>query len=120
MDNVLPDCEPHGLNKIDFLTTLFNLIFLGISFQRGDANGDTQLDLSDAISILVFLFIGESELSCQAAADATADSKLDLSDAFAILGYLFQGSGPLPAPFSECGPAPAPNGEELPCEAPGC
>jgi hypothetical protein len=67
-----------------------------VLFVRGDPNGDHILDLSDAISILGFLFTGGRAPSCKDAADVNDDGSLDISDAVALLGYLFLG-GDLPA-----------------------
>ena len=66
-------------------------------FERGDANADTQLDLTDGIAILESLFLGE-ELTCPGAAEVNDDGELNLADAVYLLGYLFLG---LPAPLGE-------------------
>lgn len=85
-------------------------------FQRGDANVDGVENLSDAVTVLGYLFLGAPrELACQKAADMNDDGKLDIADPSALLGYLFLGSTPrLPAPFQACGTDPTPDG--LKCE----
>ncbi|MBI4607276.1 MAG: hypothetical protein HY721_35370, partial [Planctomycetes bacterium] len=77
----------------------------GPNFKRGDANGDGAADISDAVTILEYLFTGTQGLPCLDAADANVDGGVDMSDAIYLLAYLFSG-GPKPeAPFPGCGPA---------------
>ena len=63
-------------------------------FQRGDANTDSFLDISDALAVLGYSFLGSS-LACEDAADANDDGAIDVSDAIAMLEAVF-GVGPLP------------------------
>lgn len=76
------------------------------SFIRGDSNTDAILDISDAVSLLNYLFLGTFKINCEDSGDANDDGILDLSDAIYILGHLFLGSpAPLP-PFPAAGPDP--------------
>jgi hypothetical protein len=79
----------------------------GMDFRHGDSNSDGQLDLSDAVFTLLYLFSEGTEPQCPDAADINDDGRLDLSDPISGLNYLFAPSGlesPLsPAPDS-CGP----------------
>jgi hypothetical protein len=84
-------------------------------FRRGDVNADGALNLSDAVSLLEWLFRGGVEPSCRSAADANADGALNLTDAVTLLGHLFQAAGPLPEPAASCGPDPS--RDPLRCEA---
>lgn len=68
------------------------------AFIRGDANGDTTIDLADAISVLDFLFSGGTNPACQNAADANDDDQINIADAVQILDALFVGGAPLPPP----------------------
>jgi hypothetical protein len=92
------------------------------SFHRGDPNADGTTDLSDAIAIFGFLFLGDDAPTCQESADSNHDGKVDISDGIHVLSWLFAG-GPPPAPP---GPPPAPCGQDvdspdLGCETyPGC
>jgi hypothetical protein len=81
-------------------------------------NGDERLDLSDAVAILSFLFLGGSILDCPDARDANDDARVDLSDAVFVLTFLFLGGLPIPDPGPDaCGPDPT--ADELgPCPAP--
>lgn len=73
-------------------------------FRRGDGNNDGQLDISDPVAVLGFLYLGKpEELACEDAADADDNGLLQLTDAVRLLGHLFLGSAPLPEPFAECG-----------------
>jgi hypothetical protein len=73
----------------------------------GDCNQDGSLDISDAICLLGYLFLGEPvQLACGdgthqdagnvALLDWQPDGGLDLADAIGMLGYLFYGSKPHP------------------------
>jgi len=77
-------------------------------FRRGDCNGDSAGDISDAIFALGFLFAGGPASDCPEACDANGDAETDLSDAVYILGALFTGGPPPVAPYPECGPDPEP------------
>jgi hypothetical protein len=75
-------------------------------FHRGDPNADGKTDLSDAIALLEFLFLGGVTPGCKESADVQNDGLVDVTDAVSILNYLFL-NGPRPsspgAPGSECG-----------------
>jgi hypothetical protein len=87
-------------------------------FQRGDCNDDGNVDISDAVCILSWLFLGEDAPGCLAATNANGDVGTDLSDAVYLLTHLFLG-GPAPVdPFPECGPGRLPTDEEMGCGTP--
>lgn len=78
----------------------------------GDTNQDGRIDLSDAVSLLGHLFLGNpdrlpcgnGEVSDPANAvllDLNGDSEIGLADGIHLLIYLFQG-GPQPAGGTEC------------------
>jgi mono/diheme cytochrome c family protein len=75
----------------------------GAAYLRGDPNDDGNRDISDAISILFFLFTGSASLSCRDAADIDANGQIQLTDALSLLRYLFLLDGPPPPPFEACG-----------------
>jgi hypothetical protein len=74
----------------------------GAYFLRGDANGDAQLDIADAITILSHLFAGRNAV-CAAAFDANADGMLDIADPISLLTHLFAHGAPPSTPFPACG-----------------
>ncbi len=88
-----------------------------IDFQRGDANGDGVVSISDAHAILSWLFRGMPAPECLKAADADDSGNVQLGDARAILYYLFLGHMAPSSPFPDIGPDPTP--DELACESYG-
>ena len=76
-------------------------------FQRGDANSDGNLDLSDGVRILNFLFLGGDAGGCLDAADADDSGGVELTDGIRVFNFLFLGGAPLPDPGSgACGVDP--------------
>ncbi|MBN1442924.1 MAG: hypothetical protein JXA90_09450 [Planctomycetes bacterium] len=82
-------------------------------FIRGDASADNAVEMSDAISILGFLFLGSRRPACFDAADANDDGRIDVSDPIAILQFLYLGGEPLPAPQGT--PGEDPTDDEMTC-----
>ena len=92
-------------------------------FVRGDCNGDgvSGGDVSDAVSMLVFVLLGGTVPSCQAACDADASSVIDVGDALYILGHSYLGSAAPPAPYPGCGTSDLEGDMLLGCDsAPAC
>jgi hypothetical protein len=84
-----------------------------LAYVRGDANGDGRKDISDPITILGCLFLGEACSTCGEAADANDDGAVQISDPIYLLNWRF-GAGPGPrAPFPDCGRDPTE--DELEC-----
>jgi hypothetical protein len=69
---------------------------------RGNANNDSNIDISDPAYILNYLFIGGPAPPCDDVADANFDGKLDLSDAVYILRALFLGGDPILPEEARC------------------
>ncbi|MBI4603814.1 MAG: PKD domain-containing protein [Planctomycetes bacterium] len=88
----------------------------GPVFHRGDADSNGVLQLTDAIRILGFLFLGGIAPTCMDAGDADDNGTLQLTDAIRILGFLFLGGVPPSPP----GPPPEACGEDPPGGALGC
>ncbi len=59
-----------------------------LSYRIGDANASGQVDISDALTIFGFLFLG-ANLGCKEAADANLDGRLDIADGIQLLRALF-------------------------------
>ncbi|MBI4584551.1 MAG: SBBP repeat-containing protein [Planctomycetes bacterium] len=80
-----------------------------ISFIRGDCNGDggASLDLTDAIFLLKYNFLGGATPPCLSACDANGDDEIlgQVTDAIYILQFTFLGGDPPPAPYPDCGEA---------------
>ena len=83
-----------------------------IRFLRGDSNRDNNVDISDAIFTLTYLFLNNNQPpTCMDAVDANDDGKVDISDAITTLGYLFLGNPTeLKPPFSYLGIDPTADG----------
>jgi ELWxxDGT repeat protein len=79
-----------------------------VAFHRADPNHDARTDLSDALSIFGYLFLGDAAPSCRESADVNNDGAIDISDGIGVLNWLFLG-GEAPAPP---GPAGGPCGED--------
>jgi hypothetical protein len=98
---------------------LLNLL-QSIPFVRGDINSDGDHNISDATSLLYYLFQKRKTPSCLKAADANDDGSVNIADAIYLLTTLFLESGEFPAPFPECGFDPTPDGlgcgQYAPCE----
>ncbi|MEM7166613.1 MAG: FG-GAP-like repeat-containing protein [Planctomycetota bacterium] len=86
------------------------------TFVRGNVNGDTGVDIGDAVALLAQLFQTPPASFCMAAADANEDGSVNIADAVFLLTFLFT-AGPAPT-------APYPNCEAtvgaLPCDVSGC
>jgi len=80
------------------------------TFRRGEVNGDAQVDLGDAISILNHLFVKPGAFDCDDALDTNDDGQLDLGDPIYLLNYMFaSGSAPPPPGPGACGEDPTPD-----------
>jgi hypothetical protein len=88
-----------------------------IAIVRGDANSDLAIGLSDAVSILGYLFEGRGDLPCAAAADFNDDGGVAIDDAISTLEFLFLGGAAPSAPYPSCGLVPE---GALPCEREAC
>lgn len=88
------------------------------NFVRGSLNGDSLLNLSDAVFLLEHLFLGGRPFQCAAAADVNGDDIVDLADGAYLLNFLFRGGKAPPAPFPVCGQDPGP--VALPCDSSPC
>jgi hypothetical protein len=76
-------------------------------FFRGDADGNGNIALSDAVRVFQYLFNGGAASECRESADANNDSNINLTDGVHVLNYLFL-QGDLPSP-------PGPPGIGAPC-----
>ncbi len=85
-------------------------------FVRGDADGDSEPSLTDAVVVLEYLF-RDGFLRCEKAADANDDGFVDITDAIALLFHLFAGGPAIPEPFPASGQDPTADG--LSCDAAG-
>jgi parallel beta-helix repeat protein len=78
----------------DFLTGAFAYFD---AHRRGDATGDGARDITDAISVLDYLFRSGQAPPCNDAADSNHDGEVNISDPVHLLLHLFAG-GEAPSP----------------------
>lgn len=71
--------------------------FTFIDYLRGDVNGDNQVNLSDPIFILRYLFQGGEHPKNLDTADTDNNERVDLNDAKVLLNFLFLEGAPPPA-----------------------
>ncbi|MEC9476847.1 MAG: tandem-95 repeat protein [Planctomycetota bacterium] len=79
---------------------------------RGDANTDGQLDVSDPVETVLYLFDGDP-VACLLALDSNDDELVDLGDIIYSLNNLFSTGADPAAPYPFCGTDPTPG--SLPC-----
>lgn len=105
-----PPCVP-GPARVQ-VTTNFGTDFdpagfiyeeIGSTFLRANSNADTDVDLSDGVATLNFLFTGGATPRCMDAADADDSGEVDLTDAVFTFGFLFLGGDVPPLPYPGCG-----------------
>ncbi|MDD4052528.1 MAG: M28 family peptidase [candidate division Zixibacteria bacterium] len=61
----------------------------------GDANGDTKVNVGDAVYIITYVFRGGPAPDPMGAGDAYCDGKINVGDAVYLISYIFR-SGPMP------------------------
>ena len=76
------------------------------SFNRGDVNGDTTVNISDAIFFLTYLFPSGPPftLACEDAGDINDDGSHNVADAVYLLTFLFSVGAPAPPGHPLCVP----------------
>lgn len=105
--SVLPVIKSAKVEILDFFP-------LPTFFLRGDADGSGSVDITDAIRILNYLFLGGVAPACMDAADVQDAGRVDISAPISLLNFLFLG-GPAPAvPFPVRGIDPTPDAFECP------
>lgn len=90
----------------------------GVLIFRGDCSPDLQLNITDAVRVLNFLFIGGGEPACLAACDSDGSRVLNITDGIYLLSFLFLGGPAPPAPGPRCGVDPNPS--EIGCAQTNC
>lgn len=71
-------------------------------FLRGNSNTDNEIDISDAIRILLGLFAAQP-LLCPDSADVNDDGVIDISDVINLLSYIFLDWTSPPTPYPQVG-----------------
>ena len=99
---------PNGCDSAD-VTALPPTTFL-----RGDANSDSSVDVSDAVTILLYLFAGRT-LNCEDAADFNDGGSINIADAVLLMNALFTN---IQAQSPVCGSDET--ADDLSCNTYGC
>jgi hypothetical protein len=73
-------------------------------FVRGEVNADGEVNITDGIDLLNFLFLGGAPPEPVEAADINDDTSVDIGDAVYLFNFLFLGGQDIPAPFPDPGP----------------
>jgi photosystem II stability/assembly factor-like uncharacterized protein len=71
------------------------LVALPPSYVCGDANGDDAVNISDAVYLIAYIFVGGLAPTPLAAGDANCNGAVNISDAVYLIAYIFSG-GPAP------------------------
>lgn len=61
-------------------------------FDKGDANGDNSVDVSDAVVVIDKFHHPSNDINCPLNADANGDGVIDVSDAVVIIAIFHYGS----------------------------
>lgn len=105
-NSVLPVLAPS-------LTTILKLDDLPPTpFQRGNVDWSPEVDLTDAVTVLGYLFLGVSQPTCVDAADVDDSGAIDIADPINLLAFLFLGGNPPAVPFPN--PGLDPTDDEFP------
>jgi len=119
-----PDCGVVGVAEVKVCTIRgcdsdpqgFTYGQKEIDFIRGDSNADDDVDISDGVTILIYLFLGGITTECLDAFDADDKGGVDLTDAVYVFNFLFTGGPDIPLPYPLAGKDPTP-GDSLKCLA---
>ncbi len=68
--------------------------FMFSMFISGDVNDDEEIDVSDVIYFVNYLFLGGSEPIPFQAGDVNSDENIDTGDLIYLINYLFIGGSP--------------------------
>ena len=92
---------------------------VGAKFSRGDADGNSKINVVDAI-LIIQIETGNlpEKFDCDDALDANDDGNVTTQDGIRVLQYVFERGPNLPPPFRTCGDDPT--DDDLECNASNC
>ena len=97
------------LQQIDFENVRFSSSPAEqLAFHRGDTDDNGQLEITDVLRLLGYMFLGDVQPPCLDAADSDDNGALEITDALWTLAYMFLGGEPPPFP----GPPTEPCGKD--------
>ncbi|MGQ9589177.1 MAG: hypothetical protein ACUVYA_02655 [Planctomycetota bacterium] len=88
-------------------------------FLRGDSNHDREIDVSDAVTTLLHLFVGAETPPCLDALDFDDSGSIEITDAIGLLRFAFTGGAAPAAPFPVFEADPTPDALACLPEVPG-
>jgi hypothetical protein len=94
------DAGEHGIafiNTINGGTALYDC--MNCNFVCGDANGDGEVNIGDAVFLISYVFKGGPAPVPLCAGDANGDGDVNIGDAVYLIAYVFKGG---PAPVAGC------------------
>jgi hypothetical protein len=94
-------------------TVAGRITILGGGLIRGDSNGDGDVNVSDAIATLNYLFLGGAAPGCLDGADTDDSGTVEITDAILLLWALFLGQAEIPPPYPDCDADPT--ADDLDC-----
>lgn len=71
----------------------------GTEYLCGDANGDEQVNVGDAVFLITYIFKGGAAPDPVCLGDANGDGNTNVGDAVYLIAYIFKGG---PAPVADC------------------
>src|SRR6185503_12577643 len=92
------------------------------TFIPGDANSSGAVNLTDAVAIFRYIYLGDGALlSCRVAADVDGNARIELTDGIRLLAFLFLGGEAPVYPQGQLGPGCGIDTPEDPlgCDVPG-
>ena len=117
LGNEIRDIELYGRELVAIGSGSFSELLrikftdtLPAPFLRGDADTSGEVNLTDAIYLLGYLFQGVEAPACLDSGDFDDDGRITLTDAILTLNYLFRGGIPPAAPFPGTGQDPTADG----------
>ena len=97
------EVTPEHAGSFILVSSIVNIVPDATPFRRGDANSDSNVDLTDAVTLLNFLFVLGDAPTCVDAGDVNDDGVLDISDPMRLL-FALTGVSTLPGPeLGQCG-----------------
>jgi hypothetical protein len=91
-------CRDSGLPfKADTMSV--SILITDPPYVCGDANGDRVIDISDAVSLIAYIFSGGPAPNPLISGDASCDKVVDISDVVYLITHIFSGG---PAPCAGC------------------
>ncbi|MEM7164221.1 MAG: dockerin type I repeat-containing protein [Planctomycetota bacterium] len=91
---ILTVTNPAGTQPSVDVTVTITAAAAADQFMRGDANADNSCNISDAVTLLSYMFAAGAAPSCLDAGDVNDDGSITIADPVSLLGALFGGGNP--------------------------